>query len=85
MRMETELVGTGVFRPDQIALVQAVFKEVIAEPWFDRSGENPKRLAKTLIEMYRRDQLSRDMLKLAGEAVAKERFSLGSTGEQSRS
>lgn len=75
------MAGVGVFRPDQIALAQAVFKEVIAEPWFDRSGDNPRRLAKTLIEMYRRDQLPRDMLKLAGEAVAKERFSVGSTGE----
>jgi len=83
MRMETELVGAGVFRPDQIALVQAVFKEVIAEPWFDRSGDNPKRLAKTLIEMYRRDQLSHDMLKLAGEALAKEQFSIELTGDQS--
>ena len=79
------MVGAGVFRPDQIALVQAVFKEVIAEPWFDRSGDNPRQLAKTLIEMYRRDQLSSDMLRLAGEAVAKERFSVGSTGRRPRS
>jgi hypothetical protein len=75
MSLGSEMLRAGIFQPDEITTVQAVFDEVIAEPWFDPSGDNPGRLAKAVIELCRRDRACREKLKQACEALARTRFS----------
>ena len=38
--------------PDQVTLVQRVFKNLLAEPWFQRSMENEQACAKLVIHVY---------------------------------
>ena len=42
-----------VFEPHQFEVVQAIFKTIVAEPWFDRSKETEKEFATFILQAYR--------------------------------
>jgi hypothetical protein len=64
-----------VMQPQELDLVQGVFKAIIAEPWFHRSTTHEKEFAAFIIRTFREGLTDRERLMSYSRLVAREWFS----------
>jgi hypothetical protein len=60
--------------PDQVRLVQRVFRDVIAQSWFDRSFDNEQACARLVIHIYQRGIVSEHAFSDQCREQARKRF-----------
>ena len=66
-----------VLLPDQMEIVQRVFRTIISELWFDRNMENEHALAALIVRAFHTGLILESDLHQHCETAAKERFAIG--------
>ena len=66
-----------VLLPDQMELVQRVFRSIVSEQWFDRNTENEHAFAALIVRAFQTGLTLEGDLHQHCEMAAKERFALG--------
>ena len=66
-----------VLLPDQMELVQRVFRSIVSEQWFDRNMENEHALAALIVRAFQTGLTLESDLHRHCEMAAKERFAIG--------
>jgi len=61
--------------PSELAVVQEVYDQVVAEPWFDRSLRNEHDFAEFVLRSYRETAADHERLLNYCRAAAQARFS----------
>ncbi len=69
----------GVFQPEHVHVLSAVFRRVSAEWWFTSDPVRREEFARYILRMYARGLVSPDKLEGVCRAAAKSRFSDGNT------
>ena len=69
------MTGFGILDPDQVALVQRVFKNVAGEPWFAHSYENERDFAALVIHAFQQGHTEETELTSHLREIAIQRFS----------
>jgi hypothetical protein len=66
--------GGFALTPQELELVQGIFKAIVAEPWFTRSRENERDFAKLILLTYREGITDPERLMNCCRAAAETRF-----------
>jgi len=72
---ESEMLFEGVYTPDQLAVMRAVYNAVVSEPWFSTSPEKKRQFASFVINSYRLGMVAPDRLQAYCRVAAEQRFS----------
>ena len=49
-----EMLMSGAFTPQQLAIIQSVYRDIVSQTWFENSLEKQQQLAHFVIEAYRK-------------------------------
>ncbi|NEI74464.1 hypothetical protein GR212_33480 [Rhizobium lusitanum] len=74
----------GIFRPDELAMLQAIFNEIIERPWFDLNEFSREAFATQVIQLYRSGSTDFDELKELSILTARAYFSRDDVEERQK-
>lgn len=66
-----------VMQPAELEVVQSVYKQIVFEPWFDRSPGNDKQFAGIVLRIFSTGTQTRDELLSQARVVALDLFVRG--------
>ena len=61
-------------QPDELAMLQRVYKTVLREEWFDRTDENERMFARSIVGFFQNGHADEERLFVESLALARMRF-----------
>lgn len=74
MSFRTEKFSPGILLPEELSMVQGVFKSISGQPWFSPSPEAQREFAAYVIETYLRGMTDAQKLQAFCIAAARARY-----------
>jgi hypothetical protein len=68
------LSGYAAMQPEEIEMLQRVYKSILKEDWFDRTRENERDFARSIISMFQQGMTDEDRLFVESLSVARAKY-----------
>jgi hypothetical protein len=68
------LSGYAAMQPEEIEMLQRVYKSILKEEWFDRTRENERDFARSIISMFQQGMTDEDRLFIESLSVARAKY-----------